>query len=46
MYINAKIECNDYHKKSILIFQQVSFDFVMSYCAQNEESYYKICCLL
>ena len=38
---NAKEECNGHHKKPILNFQNVSFDFVF-YCTQNEESCYKI----
>ena len=33
-------------KEKYFVFQYDSVDFVMSYCTQNEESYYKICRLL
>ena len=33
-------------KEKYIVFQKVSVDFAMSYCTQNEESYYKIYRLL
>ena len=30
-------------KENHFVFQQVSVDFAMSYCTQNEESCYKLC---
>ena len=41
--ITAKVECYSHQKKSILISQYVSFNFIIiSYSTQSEESWFKI----